>query len=223
MRFLPHALLSSGVRSAASGLPTAPAPALTYADLVIRFRVADAAELKLVEGVCKLALGRRQVCRESRRGDISEGSSPPTARRRRQPSQPVPTEGPIRRGHRGSPPQGRGSAGSQPAPAKIRYRRDETSEHRASCDGAMQGGTAGAAPTPSPQRRHLCTGSQPRAPGRTQRFIAFQAADSPRDLNPIKFLLAVTRADPGSAFRPGPVTPHTQPHTVPGTARPPWT
>ena len=156
-------------------------------------------------------------------GTLAKEAAHQRHRRRCQPSQPVPTEGPIRWGHRGSPPQGRGSAGSQPAPAKIRYRRDETSEHRASCDGAMQGGTAGAAPTPSPQRQHLCTGSQPRAPGRTQRFIAFQAADSPRDLNPIKFLLAVTRADPGSAFRPGPVTPHTQPHTVPGTARPPWT
>lgn len=54
--FIPHALLSSRVWSMASGLPMA--PGLTYADLVIRFSITNAAEFKLVEGVCKLALGR---------------------------------------------------------------------------------------------------------------------------------------------------------------------
>lgn len=61
----------------------------------------------------------------------------------------------------------------------------------------MHGGTAGAAPVPAPRNGTSAQAPSP-AEGRhhvraiTQRFIAFQAADSPRDLNPIKFLLAVT-------------------------------
>lgn len=78
----------------------------------------------------------------------------------------------------------------------------------------MDGGTAGV-------RRHLC----PRCPvlhharAITQRFTASQAADSLRDRNPIKFLLAATRVDPGLAFRTGPVTLRTQTHAA-GAASP---
>lgn len=42
--------------------PTSPPPALTYADLIVCLSIADAAELKLIEGICKFALGRRQIC-----------------------------------------------------------------------------------------------------------------------------------------------------------------
>lgn len=37
--------------------PRAAAPTLTYADLIVRLRVADAVEFELVEGVGELALG----------------------------------------------------------------------------------------------------------------------------------------------------------------------
>lgn len=54
------------------------APGLTYADLVIRLSVADAAEFKLIEGIRELALGSRQVwegrSRENR--DVTNGKHP---------------------------------------------------------------------------------------------------------------------------------------------------
>lgn len=50
-----------------SQTPTSPPPALTYADLIVCLSIADAAELKLIEGICKLALGRRQICEGKRR------------------------------------------------------------------------------------------------------------------------------------------------------------
>lgn len=204
------------------GCPQHQRPGLTYADLIIRFSVADAAKFKLVEGVRKLALGRRQVCREGReRGnaDVRKGKSPPAARHRwtRNPSQPAPRERDPPRGLTGPPqcqgtpkstdlllhpPQGQGSAGSWPAPTPKYTTGDETPKYRenhvgaqAQCCGAVANGAAGrhgpprdgtSAQAPRPaQRRHHAWAIM-------QRFIAFQAADSLRDRNPIKFLLAVT-------------------------------
>lgn len=78
--------------------PTSPPPALTYADLIVCLSIADAAELKLIEGICKLALGRRQIC-ERGNADVSTGTarhSVPPAPRRVTPKGP-----PCRAGTRG--------------------------------------------------------------------------------------------------------------------------
>lgn len=54
------------------------AAGLTYADLVVRLGVADAAELELIEGIGELALGGREVwgSRAGKRGMSQGGHSP---------------------------------------------------------------------------------------------------------------------------------------------------
>lgn len=54
------------------------APGLTYADLIVRLSVADAAEFELVEGIRELALGSRQVweSRSREKGFVTHGKVP---------------------------------------------------------------------------------------------------------------------------------------------------
>lgn len=54
------------------------AAGLTYADLIVRLSIANAAEFKLVEGIRELALGSRQVCesRSREKGPVTHGKVP---------------------------------------------------------------------------------------------------------------------------------------------------
>lgn len=59
-------------------VPCSGAPGLTYADLIIRLSVADAAEFKLIEGIRELALGGRQICdsRSRENTGVTQGKVP---------------------------------------------------------------------------------------------------------------------------------------------------
>lgn len=206
--FSPVPCLAQELGAWLQGCPQPQRPGLTYADLIIRFSVADAAKFKLIEGVRKLALGRRQVCREGGRGEtqmleeekahqqhhtgrrVIPASQPPG----RDPPPRGLTEPPQCQGTPKSaalllhPPQGQGSAGSWPAPTPKYTTGDETPKYRenhagaqAQCCGAGANGAAGrrGPPRDGTSAQAPCPAERRHHAWATmQKFIAFQAADS---------------------------------------------